>query len=157
MYQKSNIFNSIILIATTSLLSVFISCGEIYFPGELAITKVKIELKDNWEYLDIPHGTVLTLPPNFNINNPATWTGELEQYVDKTYRYEVSYTVENKGRGIAYDAEIDLTYHYDQGDSETETIFLGEIRGDSKRSSTVTLTTVNKKLIECSGEVFWYE
>ena len=118
---------------------------------------MKFDLKDNWEYLDIPHGATLTLPPNFNINNPATWTGELEQYVDKTYRYEVSYRVENNGRGTAYDAELDLTYDYDEGDSETETIFLGEIRGDSKRSSRVTLTTVNKKLIECSGEVFWYE
>jgi len=107
--------------------------------------------------LDLPDGSYLPDNPDFDINNPETWTGNMSKYVNHNYVYSVSYSIKNFGGSMAYDVEIDMYYTYDTGDEEVETIKIGDVKPNESRSASTHIGCTNKQLIECRCEVFWFD
>ena len=109
------------------------------------------------EFLDLPNGSYLPDNPDFDINNPETWTGNMTNFVNHNYIYSVSYNIENIGNNIGYETEIDLHYIYDNGDEKVETIYIGDIQPHNSFSASSSTGCTNKQLIKCNAEVFWSE
>ena len=107
------------------------------------------------EFLDLPNGSYLPDNPDFDINNPETWTGNMTNFVNHNYIYSVSYNIENIGCNVAFDTEIDLHYIFDNGDEKIETLYVGDIKPDNIISASTSLGCTNRQLIKCSAEVFW--
>lgn len=107
--------------------------------------------------LYLPDGVYTPDNPDFDIDKPETWTGNMAKYVNHNYLYSVSYTIRNLGYNIAYDTEIDLYYTYDNGDNKVETIYIGDIKPNESFNYSTSIGCTNKQLIECSCEVFWFE
>lgn len=140
------------------LILLFAGCEEEMFsPAKLTVRHIGFTETYSNTILDFPNGVVTIDNPNFNINNPQTWTGSVEKYVKHNYFYSVSYNVKNIGGRRAYDVEIDLHYIYDNGDEEVETIYIGDIRSTENFTSSTTVGCSNKQLIQCNAEVFWYD
>jgi hypothetical protein len=108
------------------------------------------------EFLDLPNGVYIPDNPNFDIDNPETWTGNMAEYVKRIYVYSVSYKITNTGENIAYNTEIDIYYSYDSGDEIVETKYIGNINPNESVTRTITIFCTNRQLLESSCEVFWY-
>jgi hypothetical protein len=132
-----------------------------YSPSELIITKIEFYEDEKYEntILDFPYGlTQITFPPNFNYNDPSTWTGDVAQYVRHNRVYIITYYVENAGGSGAYGAELDLYLKMDNGEEvELETIYLGSIGKKESIKGTKMRVIANTELVECRGELYWYE
>lgn len=117
-----------------------------------------IQFKETYSsvVLDLPDGSYSPDNPDFDINNPNTWTGNMAQYVKRNYFYSITCTITNTGGSVAYDAETDIYYTYDIGEEDVETVSLGNFSPGATANRTTNIHTVNKELIECSAEVFWY-
>ncbi len=126
-------------------------------PANLSIGYIDFTETYRNRILDLPNGTYLPDNPDFDINNPETWTGNMAKYVNHNYIYSVSYNIKNLGSSIAYDAEIDLYYTYDNGDEKVETIYIGDIKPNESISHSISIGCTNKQLIECSCKVFWLD
>ncbi len=150
MKQNLNLF---LIIAGLFL---FFSCQKPATPSNLNINNITFEQTHDVIYLDLPDGTYMPDNPDFNINNPLTWTGNMAQYVKHNFFYTVNYQISNSGGSIAYDTEVDLHYIYDNGDEEVETIYIGNVSPGANLSKSTSFISTNKELTECFGEVFWY-
>ena len=142
------------LLLTTCLIFSY-GCSELFSPSDLNINHVGHEEIQNYKTTELPDGSYIPDNPNFDFNDPETWTGNMAQYVKHNYLYSVTFEIKNKGAYIAYDSEVDLHYFFDNGDEIVETIYIGEIKGNKSISRSTTFLSTNKKLIECSAEVFW--
>jgi len=143
-----------------SFITLIVGCGvgdELQSPADLTINSIDFKETYRNEVLNLPNGSYIPDNPNFDINNSATWTGNMAQYVNHNYLYSVSYSIKNIGHNTAYDAEIDLHYLYDNGDEYVETIFIGDIIPDKVISASSGGGCTNKQLIECTAEVFWLD
>lgn len=133
-----------------------VSGCEEYSPGNLSISNIDFTETYSNKVLDLPNGGIWLDNPDFDMNNPDTWTGNMEKYVNHNYIYSVSYSIKNSGGDYAYDAEIDLYYTYSNGDEEVETKYLGNIRPNGGVTRSITMGCTNKQLVEVSCEVFWF-
>jgi hypothetical protein len=124
-------------------------------PSDLSIGNIHITETYRNKVLDLPNGAYRPDNPNFDINKPDTWTGNMSKYVNHNYLYSVSYTIKNLGNSIAYDTEVDLHYRYDNGDEQVETVCIGNIQPHGDVNNSTSTGCTNKQLIECSCEVFW--
>ena len=109
------------------------------------------------EVLNLPNGVFIPDNPNFDFDDPSTWTGNAAQYVYRNYMYSVSYSIENSGSSYACDVEIDLRYIFDNGDESVETIYLGDMDPDDTHSYLANYVSTNRQLVEIRGEVYWYD
>jgi hypothetical protein len=107
--------------------------------------------------LDLPNGTFVPDNPAFDINNPATWTGNMAQYVNRNYIYSVSCEIFNSGDCVAYDTEVDLHYVFDNGDEEVETVYIGNIGPYERAYPSAEFVSTNKQLVSCWAEAYWYD
>ena len=105
---------------------------------------------------NLPGVFVLVNHPNFDINNPSTWTGEVAQYVVHRYTYTVQFHITNSGKGTGYDSELDVGYFYDDGSDVFDTYYIGNITSYGERMKTVEIVCENKQLEESGAEVYWY-
>lgn len=126
-------------------------------PANLTISYIDFTETYRNEILNLPNGTYMPDNPDFDINNPETWTGNMAKYVNHNYIYSVSYNIKNSGSCIAYDTEIDLCYIYDNGEEKVETIYIGDIKPNESINTSTSIGCTNKQLVECSGEVFWFD
>lgn len=124
-------------------------------PADLTVNYINLTETYRSVALDLPNGSFMPDNPDFDINIPSTWTGNMAKYVNHNYFYSVSYKIENIGGYNAYDTEIDLHYIYDNGDEEVETIYVGDIQPDEIIHSSSTVGCTNKQLVACTAEVFW--
>lgn len=124
-------------------------------PADLVLSDIHFTQTFSRVFLDLPDGTYQPDNPNFHPNNPETWTGNMAKYVKHYYSYSVSYRVKNIGLGVAYITEIDLFCSYNDGEEKVVTIALGDIQPNGNVGSSASITSINKQLKECSGEVFW--
>jgi len=99
-----------IVLSLLFLLTFSISCEDPFSTGLLTIKHIEFVQNDSNVFLDLPNGTVVRVPKNFNINDPSTWTGDLAQYVIHTYIYDITYEIENSGEGSAFSTEVDLHF-----------------------------------------------
>ncbi|MFT5822650.1 MAG: hypothetical protein ACI8ZM_003906 [Crocinitomix sp.] len=150
MKQKLRQFSLI-----TSLLFIF-GCQKPTTPASININNVEFEQTNEYIYLDLPDGTYMPDNPDFNINNSATWTGNMAQYVKHNRFYDVNFQISNSGGSVAYDTEIDLYYIYDTGEEVVESKVIGNLSAGGSHSNSVSFIVTNKKMIECFGEVYWY-
>lgn len=125
-------------------------------PGKLSVNSIYIEQTFHGQSIDIPSGSFNPDNPNFSMNDPSTWTGNMAQYVNHWYSYSVNCHVTNSGKGTAYDAELDLGYFFDNGTEEFETFVIGDISSYGEITKTVEINSYNRQLEECAGEVYWY-
>ena len=126
-------------------------------PANLSITKIEFDLTHEYTYLDLPDGTYTPDNPDFNINNPSTWTGNMAQYVKTNYFYDIELAVINSGGTAAHDAEFDLYTYFNDGTENYEIHSLGYIGGGESRTRSMTEIYTNQEIEELYGEVFWYE
>ncbi|MCT4644803.1 MAG: hypothetical protein N4A74_07445 [Carboxylicivirga sp.] len=124
-------------------------------PTHLSITNVEFTQTYHNQVLDLPNGTFIPDNPNFNFDNPETWTGNMAQYVNNNYLYNITYTIKNDGNKIAFAAEVDIHYLFDNGDETVKTIFLGDIRKKKSYTGSTSIGCTNKQLVECRCEAFW--
>ena len=132
-------------------------CEQWYSPGNLTVSHIEFDEIDYNEICYLPDGVYTPDNPDFDFNKPETWTGNMAQYVNHNYIYSVTYQISNSGGCTAYDTEIDLYYIFDNGDESVETIYIGDIKPNKSISETINVTCTNKQLIECCGEVYWYD
>jgi hypothetical protein len=137
-------------------LSLIIGCEE-DSPANLKVSHLDFTETYSNEVLDIPNGTYIPDNPDFDINNPETWTGNMAEYVNHNYMYSVSFNIKNLGGIIAYDTEIDLYYTFDNGEEKVETIYIGDIKPNESISTSTGIGCTNKQLMECGYEVFWFD
>ena len=109
------------------------------------------------KYLDLPNGSYNPDHPNFSISNPATWTGNMAQYVRHNYFYIISFDIYNSGGNTAYDVELDLYTIFDNSDEDMETIKIGKIPPGENIHRRRSIMVQDKQLIECDGAVYWYD
>jgi hypothetical protein len=107
--------------------------------------------------LDLPNGTFVPDNPNFDLNNPNTWTGNMAQYVNHNFIYSVSYSIKNIGHNIAYNTEVDLHFIFDNGTESIETIYIGKIKPNETINKSSSVGCTNKQLSMCSAEAFWLD
>ncbi|MBS2101021.1 hypothetical protein [Carboxylicivirga linearis] len=137
------------------LVSIFLACTENSLP-DISINDISfIQTYENVT-LNLPNGVYTPDNPDFDINDPETWTGNMAQYVKHTYMYTVNYCIENTGGSIAYDTEIDFHFRYDNDTKEIKTLYIGDIGPNQKQNSSINHVISNKQLIECRCEVFWF-
>ncbi len=134
-----------------------LGCEDFLPPSDLYITDLHFTETYSNKYLDLPNGVSIFVPPNFDINDPQTWTGDAAQYVNHNYWYDITYAVENSGGSQAYDTEMDLHLIFDNGDEEIETHYVGDIKRKKAHRGTLKVYSTNRQLVECYGEIFWYE
>jgi len=140
----------------TLFLLLFVSCEKDEDAiADLTVNKIVFTETYSSTILNIPNGSYIPDNPNFDLNKPETWTGNMAKYINHNYVYTVFYNIKNEGSAIAYDTEIDLHYFYDNGEEKVETISVGEINPNQNFSSSTSLGCTNKQLIKCSAEVFW--
>lgn len=152
-----NRFMISVLYASCLLLGV--SCAENGIdtsPANLVVKRIKLKELDSYKTLNIPPGVYIFDNPDFDFNDPDTWTGDVEQFVDYYYKYSVSFVVSNRG-GMAYDTEVDLYYTHDDGSESTATIYVGDILPNERTTETTKTVSVNSRLIGCEADVFWYD
>jgi hypothetical protein len=138
------------------LLSLIAGCDKFEdSPANITVSQIDFTETYRNEVLDLPNGSFMPDNPDFDINNSETWTGNMAKYVNHNYIYSVSYTIKNIGYNIAYDIEIDLHYIYDNGDENTETIFIGDISPNESINSSSNVSCTNKQLIGCRAEAVW--
>jgi len=133
----------------------FFSCENDFSLSELNITKIDYSEDFVTKLLNIPSGTFVSVPSNFDHNNSNTWTGNVAQYVQEIYSHEINYTVKNNGGNKAFNVELDLYIIYDNGEQEVKTIKMGEISGNSTKSGTLSSRFNSRRISDVSGEVFW--
>jgi len=126
-------------------------------PASLSINNIKFSGELLWTFLDLPDGVYQPDNPNFHPDRPETWTGNMAQYVKRYYSYTIEYTVTNSLGGIAYDTEVDLIYKYSNGDEEVKTLFLGDIQPNSTVEHFTFINSINRQLVGCRGEAYWYD
>ena len=137
-------------------LSIFYGCE--FFPeADLVIDKIEFHETFSNSVVDLPDGIDEDDIPNFSPTIPETWTGSITQYVKHNRLYRVQYSIRNVGDATAYDTEIDLSCYFDNDDDVTETIYIGDMPPGTEIESYTFFQTTNKKMVECLGEVFWYE
>jgi hypothetical protein len=149
-----------IKLKTLSIITcILITCGceRWISPGNLTIDEIEYTEIYSDKILDLPNGAYTPDNPDFDINNPETWTGNMAQYVKLNYTYSVTFQIRNSGGSIAYDTEIDLYCLFDNGDEEVETIYIGDVKPNKSIRKTTNVFCTNKQLIECNGEVFWFD
>lgn len=125
-------------------------------PGKLGVNSIFITQTQHYQYLDTSQPIILLNHPNFNPNDPSTWTGEAAQYVINRYTYTVQFHVTNSGKGMAYDAELDVGYFFDDGSDQFETFHIGNIPAYGEQMKTVEIVSYEKQLEESAAEVYWY-
>ena len=125
-------------------------------PANLSINSIFITQTDYTPYLDFPGYVVIVNQPNFDMNDPSTWTGQVAQYVVHRYTYTVQFHITNSGKGTAYDAELDAGYFYSDGSDDFETFYIGNIPSYGEQMKTVEIVIEDKELEECAGEVYWF-
>lgn len=125
------------------------------YSSNLGISSISYNEKHSSKVLELPSGAYMPDNPNFDVEKPETWTGNMAQYVKVITIYSISCNITNSGGNTAYDTEIDMYYKYDNGEDETKTIFIGDIDEGVSVIKSISLTCKNKKLIECSAEAFW--
>lgn len=126
-------------------------------PGNLGVNSIFITQIKHDQYLDTSGPIIIINHPNFNPNDPSTWTGDVEQYVIHRYTYTVQCHVTNAGKGTAFDAEIDVSYFYDDGSEGFETFYLGNIPAYGDYMKNIEIVSYNKQLEACSAEVYWFD
>ncbi|MCR9172379.1 MAG: hypothetical protein NXI10_07815 [bacterium] len=152
-YKKSQL-----VVALLSILFLGYGCQkeEPMPPGNLGVNHVFVTLVKHDQYLDTSTPIILVNHPNFNPNDPSTWTGEAAQYVIHKYTYDVYCHVTNAGKGTAFDAELDVGFFYDDGSEEFETYYLGNIPAYEEYKNTLEIVSYDKQLEECAAEVYWF-
>jgi len=143
----------------TLCISSFLGCTKSSIsPANLSVQNISYTEILSSTTLDLENG-VMYQPdnPNFDINDPSTWTGNMEQYVKHYRLYTVTFSLKNSGNSTAYDTEIDLKYLFDEGQDESQTVIIGDIGAKKTVSRSTDISFVNKKLVESIGEVFWYD
>ena len=125
-------------------------------PGKLNVNSIFITQTHHTQYLDLPSGSYNPDNPNFNINNPSTWTGNMAQYVIHRYWYDVNCHITNSGKGTGYDAELDVAYFFDNGTDDFETLHVGDIPSYGEKMITTQIMAYEKQLEECAAEVYWF-
>ncbi len=140
-----------------SVIILFYGCENPFSPADLTISHIEFTETYSNKALDLPNGVFMPDNPDFDINKPETWTGNMAKYVNYNYIYSVKYEISNLGGSTAYDSEVDIQYSFDNGDEVVETIYIGEVDPSENISKSTGTVCTNKKLIECSGEVFWYD
>lgn len=108
-------------------------------------------------FLDLPDGVYQPDNPDFHPNKPETWTGNMAQYVKQFYSFTVNYSLNNSGRGIAFDTEIDFNLEYSNGEDEIITGYLGDVQPGATYQRSTTKNAINKKLVGCTAEVYWFD
>lgn len=140
-----------------SLLFLSYGCRKNYEPpANLSVNSIFITQTDHTQYLDLPGVFILVNHPNFDINDPSTWTGEVAQYVVHRYTYTVQFHITNSGKGTAYDSELDVGYFYDHGSDVFDTYYIGNIPSYGEEMKTVEIVCEDKQLEEAGAEVYWY-
>lgn len=130
---------------------------EISSPAKLSVNYIDFTEISRSKVLDLPLGSYNPDNPDFDVDNPTTWTGNMAQYVTYDYIYFIAYEIENLGYQTAYDAEVELHYYYDDGSEFIEIISIGDLEPNFIIEFTANSASTNKQLIECSCEAFWYE
>lgn len=125
--------------------------------ANLSVSSVEFTQTYHVEYIDLPDGVYVPDNPNFSMNNPSTWTGNMAQYVVNKYFYTVNYEITNSGAGTAHGTEVDFGYFFDTGSDQFETISIGNVIPGQKKQGSFQLTSLNKQLEECAAEVYWYD
>ena len=126
-------------------------------PGNLEVNNIFITQTDYDQYLDITVGYFSPDNPNFDFNDPSTWTGNAAQYVVNRYRYTIQFHVTNSGKGTAYDSELDVGYFYSDRSDVFETFYIGTIPSHGEEMKTVNITSYNKELEAAGAEVYWFD
>lgn len=147
--------NAIQLIVYASFIIMFVSCND--DPAYLHVSDLNFKEVLRNKTLSQPNGGFRPDNPNFDINNADLWTGNMAQYVKQIYVYSVSCAVINNGDFMAYDAEIDVYYEYDNGEEQLKTFFLGNIEPGQIVVVPAGITTENKQLIGVTWDVFWFD
>lgn len=148
---------TVVLVFTIATL-LFTSCEEAFTPSDLYISNIEYSETHHSTVLDLPNGVIISpMPAYFDMNDPNTWTGGFAPYVNDNYMYSINYRVENDGGSRAFDAELDLHLVFDNGDVETQIIRLGDIGRNRSKSGFTEIFVTNKQLIDCTGEVFWFD
>ena len=146
------------LLPVLSLLVFSYSCQKAEMaPGKLNVNSIVFTQTQYTPYLDYSQPIILINHPNFDPNNPATWTGDAAQYVIHRYTYTVQFHVTNSGKGTAYDAELDAGYFFNDGSDQFETFYIGNIPAYGEKLKTVEIIVENKQLEECSAAAYWYD
>ena len=140
-------------LACLMILIIFAGCQE-DSPANLSITHIDFTETYHNKVLDLPDGTYVPDNPDFDINNPETWTGNMAKYINHNYIYSVTYTIKNTSSSIAFDSEVDLHYSFDNDDEEIETIYIGDIKPQESYSASTSIGCTNKQLLKCSCEAF---
>ncbi|MFK7786117.1 MAG: hypothetical protein AB8B56_13430 [Crocinitomicaceae bacterium] len=149
---------SLLITSVLTLLFLGYGCQKNYEPpGSLSVNSIFITQTDHTPYLDLPGYVVIFNQPDFDINDPSTWTGQVEQYVVNRYKYTVQFHITNSGKGTAYDTELDVGYFYDDGSDVFETFYIGNVSSYGEETKTVEIVSYNKQLEECGAEVYWYD
>jgi len=128
-------------------------------PSSLSLSEIQFMETFQSKVIDIPNdvGGFQIDNPNFNFNDPSTWTGNIEKYVITTYGYEVNFDVKNRGTGTAFQTEVDLYLTYDSGEKSVKTVVLGDIGGSKKITTTENIVCSNEQLVGCTGTIFFYD
>lgn len=155
LLQKKHLY----IILTLAFLTLSYGCQKYSpntAPGNLSVNSISFTQTHHSHYIDLPDGVYMPDNPNFSINTPSTWTGNMAQYVVDRYTYIVNCHVTNSGKGTGYDAEVDIGYFFTSGADEFETLIIGDIPSYGERTKTVEIVSYNRQLEECAGEVYWY-
>lgn len=125
-------------------------------PANLVVKRIKVKENESYKTLNIPSGVYTFDNPNLDFNNPDTWTGNVEEFVDYYYSYTVSVVINNRG-GTAYDTEVDLYYTHSDGSESMKTIYAGQIDANQRITETTSVISVNTQLVDWDADVFWYD
>ncbi len=124
--------------------------------ANLEVSSATINETHSNQSLNLPSGAH-QVGPNFDMNDPSTWTGNIAQYVSTNYIYHVYYDISNTGEGTAYDTEVDLECIYDNGDIEIKTVDIGSVSANSDGSHSTPVICANRQLIQCNATIYWYD
>ncbi|MEN8928166.1 MAG: hypothetical protein ABF242_02125 [Flavobacteriales bacterium] len=144
-----------IIMVMLSAIASLSSCNKEKIDANLLVTDIEfVEVFSN-VYLELPFSFSAD-NPNFNPNDPATWTGNMAQYVRHFYRYSYNYTLTNHGDFVAYDTEIDLLFKTKNGNEEVKTVKKGDFPPKSITRKQGSYVIINDELTEITAETFWY-